>query len=215
MCTRDGISVVEPHELFGLDVATGENRVGARDERRLLEGAVVRLRLKRVGLHALERVKGHDQGDVEFVLQPMPGQSAQPVVGVQRVRSAVALEEQGDRVGELTHVVGQFFAIQRGRRAGQHVMDAEARFHEHGVLDEEIVATGIDVNLVSEAGKGAREFADVDVHSPAVAGPGLVQGRGVIRENGQARHESILPVDFPARTRSFGARPRDQADGSQ
>ena len=41
-----GVGVVEAHELLGLDLATREHRVGAGEDRRLLEGAVLGLGLE-------------------------------------------------------------------------------------------------------------------------------------------------------------------------
>jgi hypothetical protein len=52
-------------------------------------------------------------------------------------------------------------------------MDAETRLYEFDVAGVRVVATGIDVDLVTETCKGTGEFAYVDVHSPAVAGSGL------------------------------------------
>jgi len=40
--------IVETDELLGLDLTTREHRVGAREDRRLLERAILRLALERI-----------------------------------------------------------------------------------------------------------------------------------------------------------------------
>ncbi len=80
-----GVGVVELHELFGLDLATGEHRVGAGEDRRLLKGALLRFGFEVLSLDSLQGVKRHDERDVQFVLQTMTDQPAQPVVRVDRV----------------------------------------------------------------------------------------------------------------------------------
>jgi hypothetical protein len=113
------------------------------------------------------------------------------------------LNQYLDGVGELAHKVGELFTIEGGRRTGHNVMDSKTRFHELGVADSQVVSAGVDVNLVAEPSQGARELADVDVHSPAVAGPRLGQGRRVVRENGESGHETSLPVGLLLTTGGF------------
>ena len=83
-----------------------------------------------VGLHALEGVKGHDQGNVQLVFESMPRQSAQPVVGVQRIRDTVLFEVAGDLVGEDLDVITEFIALESPRRSGRHVVDSKSRLHQ-------------------------------------------------------------------------------------
>ena len=88
-----------------------------------------------------------------------------------------------------THVIGEPLAVERRGRTGRHVMDAKAGLDELGRRGTKVVATGVDVDLVAEARERARKLADVDVHAPAVARSRLGQGRRVIREDREARHE--------------------------
>ena len=60
----------------------------------LLEGAILGFALEGLGLHPLERVEGHDERDVQFVLQSVTRESAQPIVGVDRVGLAEAAERR-------------------------------------------------------------------------------------------------------------------------
>ena len=189
-----GIGVVEAHELFGLNLTTGEDGVGAGEDRRLLEGPILGFTFVEFGLHALERVEGHDERDTQFVLEPVTGQTTQPVIRVDGVGGPVTAKERRDRVGELRDVIRQALTIKRGGRPGRDVVDAKTGLHVHRVAHRGVVATGIDVHVVPEAGQGAREFADVDVHAPAVARSGLGQRRRVIREHRESSHGGILPA---------------------
>ena len=189
-----GVGVVVLDELGGLDVAAGEHRVGAGEDGGLLVGAVLRLALEVIGLHPLEGVKGHQQRDVQLVLEAVPGESAQPVVGVDGVGAAVRLDVGGHLVGEGLDVVAQLLAAQDARGSGVQVVHPETRLHDlRGALLAR-VAPREDVDLVTLASEGARELAHVDVHAPAVAGPGLRQGRGVVREDAETSHATSLPV---------------------
>jgi hypothetical protein len=71
-------------------------------------------------------------------------------------------------------------------------MDAKARLDAHHVADLDVVAAGVDVNLVAEPRQRTRELAHVDVHAATVARARLGQGRGVIREYGETSHEGSL-----------------------
>src|SRR5450631_1164581 len=98
----------------------------------------------------------------------MSRQSAEPVIRVDRVRDTRALEESGHAVGELRDVVGEFLAVERGGGTGRDEVDAKSRFDGHDLADTSVVSTGVDVDVVAESSEGAREFADVHVHSPAI-----------------------------------------------
>ena len=144
-----GLGVIEAHELFGLHLTTGEDGIGAGENRRLLEGAVFGLALVEFGLHALEGVEGHDQGDTQLVLETMTGQSTQPVVRVDGVGRPVTAKERRHRVGELGHVIGESFAIERRGRTGRHEVNAKTGLDVDRVAHLSVVATGVDVDVVS------------------------------------------------------------------
>jgi hypothetical protein len=106
----------------------------------------------------------------------------------------VTTKERRDRVGELRDVVGETFAIERGGWPGRDVVDSKTGLDVYRVALLGVIPAGIDVDVVSEPSQGAREFADVDVHSPAVTRAGLGQGRRVIREDRESSHGCILPA---------------------
>ena len=191
-----GIRVVELDELRGFDVTTGQHRIGASHDGRFLKGPIVGLGFKGVRLHPFEGVEGHHERNVQLMLKPVPRQTAEPVVGVDRVGRARATKEGLERIGVLAHVLGEFLATERPRRTGRDVVDSKTRLDELDVAHERIVTPGVDVDLVAEAGERAGEFAHVDVHPPAVTRAGLGEGRGVVRKYGEASHARILLVDI-------------------
>jgi hypothetical protein len=76
------------------------------------------------------------------------------------------------------------------------VVDAKTRFDDLDLAHVGIVAPGVDVDLVTEPRERARELANVDVHTPAVARAGLGEGRGVIGENTESSHAPTLPGEL-------------------
>ena len=188
------VGVVEANELLGLDVTAREHRVGAGEDRRLLESTVLGLGFERVRLHTLERVKGHDEWNIELVLQTVTSESAQPVVGVDRVGGTRTAKRRRDRVGEFAHERGQLVAFEGPGGTGRHVVDPKTGLDADDVALVRVVTSGVDVHLVAEAGQRTRELAHVDVHPSTVTGARLGQRRGVIREDRETCHASSLTV---------------------
>ena len=169
-----------------------------------------------LGLDPVEGVEGGDQRQVELVLDQVPGDAAQPVVGVHGVEGEVlggpealggahALE---DPVGELLDHRGQRLFGHRRGRAGRDVVDAEAGLDVHG--GGKVVGPGPGEHVTLDPGPGqrGRELADVDVHAAAVPGARLGQGRGVQRKDGQTPHAPpILPGGSDQPTAAAGPLP--------
>ena len=79
------VGAVEPHELVGLGRAVGEDGVGAADDLGLGPTRRPGLGVAGLGLHPGEGVERRHQRQVELVLEPVPGDARQPVVGVEGV----------------------------------------------------------------------------------------------------------------------------------
>jgi hypothetical protein len=166
------IGAVEPDELIGLGDAGREDGVRAPDHLGLGPDAALGHPVARLRLHPGEGVERRHQGQIELVLQPVPGDAGQPVVGVERVdvperpeMTAYTVREGVDDVGEL--LLGQIGG------AGLDVHHAEAGLDLDHVRAGVVPSSGEDVGRDPRLGQRRHQLADVDVHAAAVALAGL------------------------------------------
>ena len=194
------VGAVEAHELVGLGPARGEDGVGAADDLGLGPHPALGLGVAGLGLHPGERVEGRHQRQVELVLQAVAGDARQPVVGVEGVDVAQLLEVLAHAVGEVVDDV-RAAAPWRGRGGPASTWTTRNPGSTSTTSgDVGVPAAGEHVGLHARLGQGRHQLADVDVHAPAVALPGLGERRRVQREDGEAAHRgdrrrSTLGVD--------------------
>ena len=108
------------------------------------------------------------------MLEPVAGQTRQPVVGVDRVGAALAPQVAGHAVGELVDDLGQVFLGQLGW-PGIDVHDPETGLDVDHL--GQVVGPPAHVDLGTHTGLGQRgdELPHVDVHAAGVAAAGLGQ----------------------------------------
>ncbi len=187
---------VQPGELLGLLGAAHADGVGAADHVHLGPLPPGRLPVAPFGLHPRQGVEGADQGQAELVLHPVAGYARQPVVGVDEVDAAVAIEVVHHALGELVDDSRERLFGQIGR-AGVDVHHPEAGLDGH--LVGQVVAPAPDVRGAVDAGLGQRrhQLAHVHVHATAVAGARLHQGRRVEGEHRQPAHGEVQLSSVP------------------
>ena len=178
---------VEPGQLVGLLGAAHADGVGAPDHLHLGPIPQRRLAVAAFGLDPRQRVEGRHQRQVELVLEPVAGHARQPVVGVDDIDAAAAVDVVHDAVGELVDDAGQLLLGQVGR-AGVDVHDPEARLDRD--LVGQVVAPPAHVRRAVDARLRQRrhQLAHVDVHAAAVAGARLGERRRVERKHRQPPH---------------------------
>ena len=106
------------------------------------------------------------------MLQAVPGDARQPVVGVERVDVAERPQVGADPVGERVDDIRQLL-LGEVRRAGLDVDDPEAGLDLDHLGAGVVPAPGEDVGGHPAWARADTELADVDVHAAAVALTGL------------------------------------------
>ena len=197
---RDAVSddVERAGELSGLHVAACEHGVGARRDG-VLGGRARRRGVRRTArLDALDGVEGHEQRHVELVLEGVPSNAREPVVRVNRLVGVLTLEHASEHpFGEGVDMIDQAVLVDRPDRSRGHPIEAHARLDVDQRRLRGRLEAGEDVDLFASSCERGSELADVDVHAPTVAGPGLRERRGVKTQDGEARHGSeSLPATF-------------------
>ena len=186
-----GIRAVELLELRRLGGGVGEDGVGAPDDLGLGIDAPLRLEVARLGLDPCQGVERRHQRQVQLVLEAMPGDAREPVVGMEGVGgvgATVGGEPRQHTVGELVDDLGEGLLGQvDGPRRNVH--------HPEPRLDVDDVGQPIgpapDVDVARHAGLGERrdQLAYVDVHAAAVAGPRLDERRRVQGKDRESSHQ--------------------------
>ena len=159
-----------------------------------------------LGLDPGEGVERRHQRQVELVLEAVPGDARQPVVGVQGVDAAAGPDVGEHAVGELVDQLGERLLGDVGG-AGGDVHDPEPGLDVDDV--GQLVVPAADVDRAGHAGLGerGRQLAHVDVHAAGVARARLGERRGVQGEDGQRAHDGAQRYRT-ARTSRSGARRR-------
>ena len=190
-----GVAVVAT-ELALLLGAAHADGVGAADDLHLGQLAPGGLGVAAFSLDASERVEGAHEGQIEIVLDAMPGHPREPVVGVDQVGAPVGLQVIGHADRELPDDVEEALLGEVGP-AGVDVHHAEPGLDDH--LVREIVRPAAHVGRGVDARLGQRrgQLAHVDVHPAAVAHARLGQRRRVHGEHGEPPHGQ---VNAPSRT---------------
>jgi hypothetical protein len=182
------ICAVELGELGDLRRAIGEDRVGTGNDLGLGPHSQIGLGVAGLGLDASEGVEGRDERQRQFMLQSVTDHPREPVVGMERLRSAVATQMPRHSVAELVEDRGEVL-LGQVRRAGIDMHDPESGFD----VDDlgEVIGGATDVDLGANAGlrECAHEFAHVHVHPPGITGSRLGQGGGVEREHRERSHD--------------------------
>ena len=86
-----GVRPVKVDELTSLLGAVGQHQVRATHHRRLGLDAALRFEVPSLGLHPSQRVEDGQQGQVQFVLEPVASNATQPVVGQHAVVTGIGL----------------------------------------------------------------------------------------------------------------------------
>ena len=154
--------------------ARDADRIGATDDRRFAVFAHRRLGVTTLCLHTGERVEGHDEGQVEFVLQSMTCNSRQPIVCVQHVGTAVCHDVVTNTVGKLIDNRKQF-ALRQVEITGRNMHHAVVGFDLHDPRKLGVPRTGVRGAVEAGVGECGNQFTNVDVHSATVADTGLRQ----------------------------------------
>ncbi len=167
----DGTVVVD--ELANLLAAVGKDHVGTADDLGFGVHAPLWLEVAGLGLDPGQGVEDRDERQVELVLEPVSGLSAQPVVGEQAVEVIVD-EVAGGPVGELVDdlrepLLGKVVA------AGIDLYDPEARFDLDDLGGPVIGTAGEHGGLSARPGEGTHDLTNVDGHPATVPGAGLDQ----------------------------------------
>ncbi len=176
-------------ELIGLLLAADTDRVGAVDDLGLGAITPVRLGIAVGGLHASEGVERRHERHVEFVLEPVADEPAEPVVAVDHVGPLVAGEPVEHPAAELVGDLRQRF-LGEVVRAGLDVDDAVTGLDHHLVGQSVAVGAGEGGGLDAGLGERGAQFADVHVHPAAVTGARLQQRRRVERDHGGTLHNA-------------------------
>ena len=121
------------------------------------------------------------------MLEAVAGDARQPVVGVEGVDVREADEVLADAVGEVVDDVRELLLGEVGG-PGLDVDHPEPRLHLDDLGAGLVATAGEDVGAHAGLGQRRHQLADVDVHAPAVALPGLGERRGVQREDGETAH---------------------------
>ena len=171
------IAVVEA-ELVGLLLATHADRVGAVDDLGFGTITPVRFGVAVGGLDASERVERRHERHVEFVLESVANEAAEPIVAVDHIGSVVAGEPVEHPSTELVGHLGQGL-LREVVRSSLDVDDAMAWF-DHDLVGQSVTIGasergGLDAGL----GECRPEFAHVHVHPATVAGSRLEERRRV------------------------------------
>ncbi len=181
---------VEVDQLGDLGRARGQHGIGARHDRGLGLGPGLGLGVPVERLDPGEGVEGRHERDVEGVLQPVPGDAGEPVVGVEHVDAAVGLDGALHRVGPLVEDRRQVL-LGQPRVPGRHVTDADTRL-DHDLGGRPVVGgPHVHVAVVAGVGETGGQLPHVHVHPPAVAGAGLGERRGVEAQEGDTGHGAV------------------------
>ena len=165
------ITEVQP-ELVGLLLATDADGVGTVDD--LCLGAITpqRFGVAVGGLDTGQGVKRRDERHVEFVLEAMTDDTAQPVVAVDDIGSVVAGDPVEDAVSELVGDLGQRLLgkVVRPCRDVDHAVPG----FDHDLAGQVVaVGSGERGGLDTRLGQCRAQLAYVHVHAATVAGPRL------------------------------------------
>ena len=204
------VRVVVRDQFRRLGARVGDQPGGAVDNPMFTLLAPPRFRLltgdQQQVLHLGHGVHRVDERQTPQVGELQPGHAGNPVVRMDHVVAAVRLELP-DPVDFGHHAVQQFRQFLLGQlpgRSGQDVVHADAG---GGMFDGGLRGgrgPGEDLHFDAGLGEGRGEGADVDVHAAGVPGTGLLHGRGVQGEEGDAadqRHSSPPPWNRPCRAR--------------
>ena len=97
------IGVVQVDELSNLLGAVGQQDVGAPHHLALGPDPGGRLCITALGLYPGEGVEGRDEREAQLMLQSVPRDRAQPVVGEDPVVARVGGQPGGHAVGKIVH----------------------------------------------------------------------------------------------------------------
>ncbi len=208
------VTVIELGELRRLHRARSQHDLGAAHHGGFGLGAPMGLVARhllgaRLGLHSGQGVEGRHQREVELVLDAVAGDARQPVVGVHGIEAGLVVQrrvhartrghEGQDVVGELVDDGGKLLFGHGAQGACRHVVDTQPRLHGHGGRQLVRPRPGIDVALDAGTSQGGGKLPNVDVHPPAVTGPGLGQRRGVQGEHRESTHRRGAYLDLRRR----------------
>ena len=134
--------------------------------------AALRLRVAGLGLHPGQRVERGDERQPELVLEPVPGQARQPVVGVDDVGAAWSPRGRRATLSANSSTVSgsaSFGGRADRRRCGRTRNPGSTATSGQAVAPRAHVHRAIDARL----GQRRDELAHVHVHAAAVAGARL------------------------------------------
>ena len=190
-----GVGAVVTHELILLLERRRDDEVGAAHDlgfdARPQSGVVGETDF---GLHAVERVERGDQRQVELVLEPVTDRARHPVVRVEHVVVAAALEQGVRGVGELADEIGEVAQPNRRARPRGDVQDPEAGLDDDDGRLLGMFRAGEHVDRDAGARERRAQGADVHVHPTAVAGARLCERRGVHAQHGHLLHSADDPT---------------------
>ena len=198
-------AAVERRDLVRLDRARRQDGVGAVDDGGLGLGPAVghvglHLLWHRLGLDTVEGVEGADERQVQLMLDHVPREAREPVVGVHRGVGQLARLQRGGHARqharrELVDDARERFLGQCLERSGRNMVHPQPRFDvDHG---RQFRRPGPGEDVAGHVGTGQRrgQLPDVDIHAPAVACAGLGQGGRVEGQDGEPAHGGqSLPV---------------------
>ena len=169
------LRAIELRELQTFLRSRSEHQIGAVDDLVLEPSAVLGLVVETgFGLDARERVERRDERAVERVFEPVTDRARDPVVGVKNVVVVAGLAHPVEyRVGERIDQRRQVVQCHRSARSDVDVHDAKPVFDARDGWRTGIFASREHVAFDTRVRESGREGADVDVHSPTVAGTRL------------------------------------------
>ncbi len=169
---------IQASELALFLGAADADRIGATDDLGFGTLAQLRFEVAALGLHLGEGVKRTDEREVELVLDAMPDETAEPVVGVQHVGGRVVLDVVDHGVAELGQHRRKLFLAEVVAAGGNmhHPMPRLDLDHlrESGSRRSR-VRRALDTGL----GERGNQLAHVHVHAATVARARLGQRRRV------------------------------------
>jgi len=147
---RDDLDAVGHRPVQALELRTllairRQNHVAATDDIGFSARPAVGLGFEVLGLDAGKRVERRHEWQLELVLERVPGDARQPVVGMDQPRFADLAHPLEDAFGEFVDDLGQVVFLDDRRRAGYDMVDAEARFDADGRRQVGSRGTRVDI----------------------------------------------------------------------
>ena len=190
---------VQTPELFFLFDAAHADRIRTLDDLGLGPVAPLGFRVATFGFDSGKRVKRRYERDVEFVLEMVADDAAQPIVPVDDVGFLVGRDPLHHTVAELVRNLRQrlFWKVVRPGLDVHHTM---TRLDEHFSWQALAIGTGECGALDADLAERRHKFTYIDVHPTAVTKARLKQRRGVERDHCDSKHHGFRPYRGEALT---------------